>query len=197
MPEQTRTKLRARRPAHAVVASSRLAPTADAGGILLRVTLESPMSWLQALEALNYLVTIIGLPFAIVVFMLEQRRDRLNDEEEIHQKLSDEYAEFLKLVLDNSDLQLRSRQAVPNLTADQQERRMILFDLLVSLFERAYVLVYEEHMSRQQRRLWQSWEDYMREWCRREEFRSVLPELLRGEDEDFRRYLLKLTQDRE
>ena len=40
-------------------------------------------------------------------------------------------------------------------------------------------------MNKQTKRLWQSWEDYMREWCQREDFRAALPELLRGEDEEF------------
>jgi hypothetical protein len=151
------------------------------------------MTWLEILEALSYLVTIVGLPLAIAVFVYEQRRERLNEEEAIHQKLSDEYAEFLKLVLDNADLQLRSRLAVPNLPPEQQERRVILFELLISLFERAYVLVYEERMDKQQRRLWLSWEDYVREWCRREDFRTTLPELLAGEDEDFQRYMLRIA----
>lgn len=56
---------------------------------------------------------------------------------------------------------------------------------MVSLFERAYVLVYEERMSRQQQRLWQSWEDYMHEWCQREDFRAALAPLLIGEDPGF------------
>jgi len=37
--------------------------------------------------------------------------------------------------------------------------------------------------------LWQSWEDYIREWCRREDFRAALPGLLEGEDEDFARLI--------
>jgi hypothetical protein len=57
--------------------------------------------------------------------------------------------------------------------------------VLVSLFERAFLLVYEPKMDRQTRRLWQSWEDFMREWCKRPEFRELLPELLQGEDEEF------------
>jgi len=55
----------------------------------------------------------------------------------------------------------------------------------VSLFERAYLLVFEERMDKQTTRLWQSWEDYMREWCRRPDFREALPDLLSGEDEGF------------
>ena len=103
-------------------------------------------------------------PYAIFVFIIEQRKERQNDEEEIFQRLSDEYREFLKLVLDNSDLQLLRREgARQDFTEEQKERRFAIFGILISLFERAYLLVYEEKMNRQTRRMWQSWEDYMRE----------------------------------
>ena len=137
------------------------------------------------LEALSYLVTIIGLPLAIVVFVLDRRRDRQTDEEEIFLRLSDEYADFMRLVIDNADLRLRSATPPANLSEEQQERKLALFAILVSLFERAYVLVYEERMSRQQQRLWQSWEDYMHEWSQREDFRAALAPLLVGEDPGF------------
>ena len=140
---------------------------------------------LQWLEALSYLVTIIGLPLAIVVFVLDRRRDRQTDEEEIYLRLSDEYADFMRLVIENADLRLRSPTPPTNLSEEQQERKLALFAILVSLFERAYVLVYEEHMSRQQQRLWQSWEDYMHEWSQREDFRAALAPLLVGEDPGF------------
>ena len=143
------------------------------------------MDTLQWLEALSYLVTIVGLPLAIVVFMLDRRRDRQNDEEEIFLRLSDEYADFMCLVIDNADLRLRSPTPPIDLTEEQQERKLALFAILVSLFERAYVLVYEEDMGRQQQRLWQSWQDYMHEWCQREDFRAALPPLLAGEDPGF------------
>jgi hypothetical protein len=154
------------------------------------------MSWLERFELLSYVVTVVGLPFAIFVFMLEQRRDRQNDQEEIYQRLSDEYSNFLKLVLDNADLQLlRKQQHQGQLTEEQEERRFALFNLLISLFERAYLLVYEERMDRQTTRLWLSWEDYMREWCARPDFRIALPQLLQGEDEDFRQYILAIAAE--
>ena len=143
------------------------------------------MDGMQWLEALSYLVTIIGLPLAIGVFIYDRRRDRQNDEEEIFLRLSDEYADFMRLVIDNADLHLLSPAAKGELSEEQLERKHALFAILVSLFERAYVLVYEERMSRQQARLWQSWEDYMHEWCARQDFRAALPPLLHGEDPGF------------
>ncbi|MDT3705672.1 MAG: hypothetical protein ROZ09_02525 [Thiobacillus sp.] len=143
------------------------------------------MDGMQWLEALSYLVTIIGLPLAIGVFIYDRRRDQQNDEEEIFLRLSDEYADFMRLVIDNADLHLLSPATKGALSEDQLERKHALFAILVSLFERAYVLVYEDHMSRQQQRLWQSWADYMHEWCAREDFRAALPALLHGEDPGF------------
>lgn len=118
-----------------------------------------PATLLEWMELLSYVVTVFGLPLAIYVFLVEQRKERQAEEESIHQRLSDEYNDFLKLVIDNSDLQLLSRAAAPaGLSEEQQERKQAMFGILVALFERAYILVYEDDMDRQRRRLWQSWE---------------------------------------
>src|SRR5882757_1902786 len=131
------------------------------------------MTLLETWELLSYVVTVVGLPAAIVAFVLEQRKERQNEEEEIFQRLSDEYREFLKLVLDNADLHLlRQVSTAQEFTEEQQERRHAIFGILVALFERAYLLVYEPNMDKQARRMWRSWEDYMREWVRRPDFRD-------------------------
>lgn len=147
-------------------------------------------------EIASYVVTVIGLPFAIIVFMLEQRKERQNEEEEIYQKLSDEYANFSKLLLKNADLRLMSEE-IPDeeLSPEQRERKKIIFDILISLFERAFILVYDKNMSAQTKRLWSTWEDYIYSWCKREDFRKALPELLEGEDPDFGAYIRRVSND--
>src|SRR5688572_16224420 len=113
---------------------------------------------IQTWELLSYVVTVIGLPLAIFVFLYEQRKERENEEEEVFQLLSDNYQDFLKVALDNPDLRLFSTEETPRLTDEQKERMTIIFTMLVSLFERAYLLLYEEKMSSQQLRRWRSWE---------------------------------------
>ncbi|MDO8539814.1 MAG: hypothetical protein Q7S40_05180 [Opitutaceae bacterium] len=153
------------------------------------------MDMRETWELLSYVVTVLGLPLAILVFVYEQRKERQNEEEEIFQRLSDEYREFLKLVLDNADLHLLRQEGIRHdLTEEQKERRLAIFGILISLFERAYLLVYEDDMDKQARRLWQSWEDYMGEWVRRSEFREALPNLLEGEDADFTAYIRALAE---
>lgn len=150
---------------------------------------------LETWELLSYIVTVFGLPLAIFSFLLEQRKERENEEEEVYQLLTADYTDFLKLVIANPDLKLRSQREIADLTEEQRERMLVLFEILVSLFERAYLLSYDEDMTRKQQRRWLSWEDFMREWCQREDFRKLLPRLLHGEDPDFSRYISKLADE--
>lgn len=148
---------------------------------------------LEIWELLSYIVTVFGLPLAIFAFIKEQRKERENEDEEVYQLLTGDYTDFLKLVMENPDLKLRSQSHTQNLSEEQQERVLIIFEILISLFERAYLLSYDEKMTRKQLRRWLSWEDFMREWCEREDFRSLLPKLLQGEDPDFSAHILKLA----
>jgi hypothetical protein len=85
------------------------------------------MTWLQWAEALSYIVTILGLPMAILVFMYEQRGERQGEEEELCQRLSDEYTRFLKVVLGNPNLQLLCKGAPDQpLTDEQKERKLAI-----------------------------------------------------------------------
>lgn len=151
---------------------------------------------LQTWEWLSYVVTVFGLPLAIASFMFEQRKERENEEEEVYQLLSDAYTDFLKLVMANPDLKLRSQCSIDTLTEEQQERMQVLFEILISLFERAYLLAYEPKMTGKQLRRWYSWDDYMREWCERDDFRAMLPKLLQGEDPDFAHYISKIASEK-
>ena len=146
-------------------------------------------------ELASYVVTVIGLPLAIVLFLFEQRKERATEEDEVYQLLANAYNDFLKVVMDNPDLRLRSETATLDLTPEQQERMLGLFDMLISLLERAYLTAYSEDMTPLQRRRWNSWEDFMREWARRDDFYYRLPRLLKGEDPEFAAYLQRLAVD--
>jgi hypothetical protein len=148
------------------------------------------MVWL---EALSYLVTILGFPIAIIVFIIERKSSLENEESELHRQLSEEYDNFLRLVLDNSDLLLLRVPSTPlPLSEEQLERREIIYMMLVSLFEKAFIILYNENMNKEARRRWMSWEDDMREWSRRKDFVDLLPKLLQGEDDAFSRHFLAI-----
>jgi len=150
----------------------------------------NPVLW----EIASYVVTVIGLPLAIGLFLFEQRKERRNEEAEVYQLLSDAYNDFLKVVIDNPDLRLRSNTVPPDRPPEQQERMLAIFDMLISLLERAYLTAWTPEMTPEQKRRWNSWEDFMREWIQRDDFYYRLPELLRGEDHEFAAYLRRLAE---
>jgi hypothetical protein len=144
-------------------------------------------------ELWSFIVTSLGLPVGIAIFLWQQRIERDNEEEEGYQLLSNAYNDFLKVVLAHPDLHLRSNEPLHNPTPEQNERVLVIFDMLISLFERAYLVAYKPNMSDEERRRWNSWDDYMREWCRRDGFHNALPLLLRGEDPDFQTYIRRVA----
>ncbi len=146
-------------------------------------------------ETASFIVTVIGLPVVIGIFVVEQRKERRNEEEESWQRLSDAYNDFLEVVIDHPDLHLRTGRGPAALTPEQEERMMVIFDMLIGLFERAYLVAWEPVMSPEQARRWNSWEDWMREWCRRADFAARLPVLLRGEDPDFAAYIRRIADE--
>src|SRR3990172_10085865 len=109
---------------------------------------------LETWELLSYVVTVIGFPLAILVFLFEQRKERENEDEEVYQLLSDNYQDFLKIALDNPDLKLYSAEQTPELTDEQRERMVIIFSMLISLFYRAYLLLYEDKLKPKELRRW-------------------------------------------
>ena len=152
---------------------------------------------IETWELLSYVVTVLGLPLAIMVFLLEKRKERAAEEEEVYEALSSNYHDFLQLALDNPDLRLMSKTRTDDLTAEQRERMQAIFGLLIALFERAYLLLYEPDLSGKDARRWRSWEDFMQEWCDRDDFREAVPSLLKGEDPEFADYLRRLAREAE
>ena len=153
------------------------------------------MSARDAWEYASFVITTLALPFAIVFFAWEQRKERDNEEEEGYQLLSNAYNDFLKIVLANPDLHLRTNEPLQNPTTEQTERMLVIFDMLISLFERAYLVAWKPKMSETEKRRWNSWDDYMREWCHRDDFHASLPLLLRGEDPAFQDYIRRIAQE--
>ena len=109
--------------------------------------------------------------------------------------LADAYNDFLKVVLDNADLHLRGNSPNVNLTAEQEERMLVIVDMLISLFERAYLVAYAPNMAGEKARRRNSWDDYMGDCCRREYSLNCPPALSRGEDPAFSAYILQLAKE--
>jgi hypothetical protein len=157
---------------------------------------------LRLWEFASYVVTVIGLPVAVMALWREARGERANERKEIEQRdeetylqLSEQYTAFIESVLRYPELGLHPRLPVrTGLSPEDEARRRLFFEMLIALFERAYILLHEESLDAQGARRWQSWADFMAEWCGRADFRAALPDLLHGEDPAFSHYIRALAQ---
>ncbi len=101
-------------------------------------------------QLLANIVTVFGLPLAIYTFVLEQRKERGERRRGGLPATVGRLHRLPETVLQHPDLKLRTQAPTPDLTDEQRERMQVLFEILISLFERAYLTAYHADMTLQQ-----------------------------------------------
>ncbi len=143
-------------------------------------------------EFLSYLVTVLGLPLAGLALWRELRAERANEakeleqrEDEIYVQLSQQYSAILEAALAHPELDASEGGAGAALTPEQKRRQSIYYEMLLALFERAFILLYEDAPSGQGGRRWGSWADFFAYWLKRPDFARYVEANLQGEDPAF------------
>lgn len=156
-----------------------------------------------SLEQLSYIATIVGafsFFFAIIIFLLENRRRRHESELSTYDNLSKEYREFIKLCFENYELQVFAYDFHENLNVEldnhQKVRKYMIFEILVSLLESAY-FQYKNHKNAFKKTQWTGWVQYTYDWCSRKDFQIAWKEHLSSEfDNDFLNFMNSLMNKR-
>jgi hypothetical protein len=146
-------------------------------------------SLLEFMELLSYVAALIGIPLAVGTFMVQEKKERQNEQEEIYDKLMAHYAEIQEKLFEYPELDMHSAVSAD---PETQRRQLILYEMLISLFERSYILLANEKEPEYQR-MWNSWVDYIQSWLDKPNFVAALPQLMKGEDPDFVAYVAKLS----
>lgn len=149
----------------------------------------------EILEILTYLSTILGIPLAIYLFYQEKKKERIDREWGTYNALDDKYVEFLRLCLENIDLdvfdiRMKSRNKMTN---EQKRRELIIFTILISIFERAF-LMYRDQSSKIKKTQLLGWNDYILDWTKRDNFRKAWTVLGDQFDVDFINYMNKIFE---
>ena len=147
------------------------------------------MTPLEFMEFLSYVATVVGIPLALGTFIMQERKERQNEQEEIYDKLMAHYTGIQEKLFQFPELDVHDK---PLANPEDARRQHILYQMVVSLFERAYILLANE-TDPEYRRMWNSWEDYIREWIRHPNFCEALPRLMEGEDKDFVAYMAAIS----
>lgn len=144
---------------------------------------------LELMELLSYIATVVGIPLAVGTFILQEKKERQNEQEEIYDKLMGHYAEIQEKLFEYPELDMHT---APSTDPETQRRQLILYEMLISLFERSYILL-ESEKEPEYQRMWNSWVDYIETWLAKPNFVLALPQLMKGEDPHFVAYVAKLT----
>lgn len=149
-----------------------------------------PQDFVHWMELLSYMATVVGIPMGLSIFLYQERKERQSEQEEIYDKLMEHYAQVQTKLFEHPELDQHDK---PLVNGEDIRRQRIIYDMLVSLFERAFILLYGE-TDPVYRRMWNSWNDYITHWSKQENFRLVLPELMLGEDPAFVAFMANVTK---
>lgn len=144
----------------------------------------------NVLDVVLKVTQLIGIPVAIYLYFINKERERLDREYGTYDELDDKYIEYLRLCLEHPDLDVADipRPATPPLNSDQQHREFVIFSILISIMERAF-LMYADKSNSIRRKQWAGWDAYIRDWGGRPNFKRALPTLRTQFDERFLKYL--------
>jgi hypothetical protein len=130
------------------------------------------------LQIIAHLVTLVGLPLAIWLYLQEKRRAGHARAYGAWHSLDDQYHHFLELCLARPELDV-FEPPLPDageVTPAQIRQERIMFRMLLGLFQRAYVMFHDPTTDVEERQ-WSEWVARMREYAARENFRLAWLEL--------------------
>lgn len=142
------------------------------------------------LEIVTYIVTIIGVPVAIYIYIQEKIKERNEREYGTYNALDDKYIDFLKLCLDNKEIDFYdiNDKNKKRETEILQNKEIVMFEILFSIFERAY-LMYQNHGNKIIKRQWNGWAEYIDDWMKREKTKCAWKYLGKQWDSSFINYI--------
>jgi hypothetical protein len=137
-----------------------------------------------ALQGVAALVATIAIVPSAIVFVVAQWFRIQEHRESAHRFLQAEYKEFLTLALAHPKLGVGWRYEPaepPRLTPQERHQRDILFDILTSTFETAF-LVYADALRADRKRQWKGWQDYIDRYLQRDDYADWWRRAVTGEE---------------
>lgn len=127
--------------------------------------------------------------------MKKEQQDR---EYGTYDALDEKYLQFLNLCFTHPELDIFEKpDAAPRpLSEEQKKQELIALTMLTSICERAY-LMYSDQSTALKRRQWSGWDEFIRGYCQRENFRRALAQTGEGFDLGFQQYIRRVLAEAE
>jgi hypothetical protein len=150
----------------------------------------------QNLEIATFIITIMGVPAAIFLYLREQHQQRAEREYGTFDALDEKYIEIQQLCLEHPNLDVfDSPYSKPKaLSEEEKKQEEAILLIRISIFERAY-LMYKRTTSNARDGQWKGWELEITEWFERDNFRNVWNEHGQYFDASFFQYFDKISKN--
>jgi len=147
---------------------------------------------LDYLDAASKIIVILGLPLAYIQYRIAKRKEKRDREYGTYNALDEKYLEFQRLCLEYTYLDIADIQEIKpqKLNEKQRKEELILFTMLFSIFERAFLL-YSDQNSVIKKKQWIGWDSYIKAYCTRENFLKAWEISGTTFDTDFENYMNK------
>jgi hypothetical protein len=144
----------------------------------------------DVLELMSFMVILVGVPLGLAEYARAVKKEQADREYGTYNALDEKFIEFQGLCLAHPELDVFD---VPDrqphaLTEVQRKQQMIIFTMLFSIFERAY-LMYHDQSTAIKRKQWSGWDEYIQAFCLRGNFRQAWHESGATFDKDFEVYI--------
>lgn len=147
------------------------------------------------LEAASYVAVLIGIPTALVSYLQAKQRQWEESERQTYDSLNRELIGWYQLCLNHPRLDIfDAPEANPaDLSNAERKEEMILLTILISIFERAFLMYHDQRRAFRQRQ-WTGWDQYIRHYARRENFRRAWCTGGASYDAGFEQYMRSFVQ---
>lgn len=151
---------------------------------------------MQYLDLATKVIVILGFPIAYFQYARAKRKEKQDREYGTYNSLDEKYIDFQKLCLQKPYLDIYDiPDAAPQkLTEIQKKEELILFTMLFSIFERAYLL-YSDQKSDIKKKQWSGWDSYIKSYCTRQNFLDAWATSGATFDIDFEKYMKTNIKD--
>ena len=132
------------------------------------------MLFKDILDIADKIIVILGVPFAIYQYAMAKKKERRDREYGTYDALDEKYIEFQQLCLKYPNLDIFDipDKSPPNLDEKSKKEELIIFTILFSIFERAYLL-YSDESSQLKKKQWWGWDEYIKAFSKRQNFKTA------------------------
>jgi hypothetical protein len=162
------------------------------------VNLAVSVDWGQyktILEIISYAIYLVGIPVGLLEALRKQRQRLDIEEQKVYTEVNDKYIDFLKLALEYPHLHVSDfspADAGTGLPPEQQIQQFIMYDMLTSIFERAFLLYDVDKGAKSDE--WPGWDRWIENYVKKLSYQAYMRKHIQENNcfgDAFQAYLLR------